>query len=141
MVIQRWQTVLLFIATVLMVVFMFVPMATFGEGELSVPVRPTHYPGYVVLNVVIALMLFISIFMYRNIKMQRRITIISILMIAVSAVTGGLYIYGPAGPSGAVEIVWTGGVLLLILACLFAIGAYRRIVADQKLLSSADRIR
>lgn len=141
MVIQRWQTVFLFIATILMVLFLILPFANVTADTEVAQLKPTHFIGYLTLNVVIAVMLFIAIFLYRNIKFQKKITLISIIMICVSAVTGGLTLYGPQAQWKVVEIIWLGGVTLLLLALLLALAAYRRIKADQKLLSDSSRIR
>lgn len=63
------------------------------------------------------------------------------LLMCCSAVCGGFLLYGPNAPKGAVELVWAGGILLLLGALVFAILAYRGIGKDQRTLSSYDRIR
>lgn len=141
MVIQRWQTVFLFIATVLVVIFMLVPFANVTGAEGITQLKPGHYTGYLILNVVIAVILFLSIFLYRNLRFQKKITLISMVMLAVSVVTGGFCLYGPQVPWTEVEIIWGGGIVLLIIALLLALAAYRRMSADQKLLSDSGRIR
>lgn len=141
MVIQRWQTVFLFIATALVVVFMLVPFANVSTDAGIAQLKPTHYTGYLILNVVIAVILFLAIFLYRNIRFQKKITLISMVMMAVSVVTGGFCLYGPQVPWKEVEIIWGGGIVLLIIAMLLALAAYRRMTADQKLLSDSGRIR
>lgn len=141
MVIQRWQTVFLFIAVVAMVLFIILPFANVTIDDQIFQVKPSHFIGYLTLNIVIALMLFISIFLYRNIRFQKKITLISIIMIAVSAVTGGLCLYGPQAKWNDVSLIWEGGILLLIISLILALMAYRRMTADQKLLSDSGRIR
>ena len=136
MVIQRWQTVFLFIASLLMVCFTISPFATVD----SVVLKPADYVGYLVLNCVIAALLMVAIFIYRNLKLQKRVVAISMVMIIVSIICGALYLYGPATPSGEVSLVMGWGIASLVLSLLFSFMAYRRISADKKLLDSADRL-
>lgn len=141
MVIQRWQTVFLFFATVLMVVFSLVPFATATMGNGSVELKPTDFPVYLILNILIALLLFIDIFLYRDLKRQRTVTLINIVLICASAVTGALIIYGPAQPAEVVDVQATANMLMLAGAFLFSIFALRGINKDRKTLSSYDRLR
>lgn len=141
MVIQRWQSVLLLIAAICMALFCFTPFASFNDpasaDSLSVA-SPSDFIVFLVLNLTISAMLFISIFMFRNLKRQLTVTLLSILLMAVSAVTGIFIVYGRLD-GGRIEI-W-GGALLLVLALVAALWAYRRIVRDRRLLASMDRIR
>lgn len=139
MVIQRLQSLYLFIGAVLMVVFLFIPMATTDASAEAI--RPKDFPVYMILNVVIALIMFIAIFMYKNPKKQKMVAMMSILLIAASAVTGGLLLFGPNAPQGIVKIEWFGGVMLLMITLALVIAARRGITRDIKLLSSYDRIR
>lgn len=141
MVIQRWQTVFLFVATILMVIFSITPMANVALDAEVAALRPSDYPVYLTLNLLIAVLLFIAIFLYRNLRRQRTVTLVSMVLMAASAVAGGMTLFGPAAPKGAVELVWAGGILLLIAALVFALFAYRGIGKDQRTLSSYDRIR
>lgn len=122
-----------------MVVFLFIPMATTDASAEAI--RPKDFPVYMILNVVIALIMFIAIFMYKNPKKQKMVAMMSILLIAASAVTGGLLLFGPNAPQGIVKIEWFGGVMLLMITLALVIAARRGITRDIKLLSSYDRIR
>lgn len=141
MVIQRWQTVFLFIATMLMALFTFMPFASATIDAQIVDLHPKDFPVYLILNLLIAILLFLAIFMYRNLKLQKKVTLLSMVLMLCSAVTGGFLLYGPNAPEGAVKLVWAGGILLLIGALVFAVLAYRGIGKDQRTLSSYDRIR
>ena len=68
MVIQRWQTLLLLIAVALMCVFCLTPFATIPETE-NLAAAPTQLfvkdaPVFMILNVTIALLLFLAILSY-----------------------------------------------------------------------------
>ncbi|MDE6198573.1 MAG: DUF4293 domain-containing protein [Muribaculaceae bacterium] len=129
------------IATVLMALFAFLPFASVAVGPLAADLCPKDFPVYLILNLLIAILLFIAIFMYKNLKLQKKVTLLSMVLICCSAVTGGFLLYGPNAPKGVVALEWGGGVLLLIGALVFALLAYRGIGKDQRTLSSYDRIR
>lgn len=139
--IQRWQSVWLLCATVLMVIFCFSPMffipgATEAEGRF---LNPVDMPVFLTVTSVIALLLFLSIFLYRNTRQQKRLTIVSMLLIVVCCVTEG-FVYFGWGTIKA-EMEWQGSIFLLLGALLFAMMAYRGITHDEKLLKAADRLR
>lgn len=141
MVLQRWQTVFLFLGAVCMVLFTFMPFASVNIDAQVAQLHPKDYPVYLVLNLLTAVILLIAIFKYRNLKQQKKVTLLSILLICCSAVTGGFLLFGPNAPQSAVELVWAGGILLLVAALICALAAYRGISKDQRTLSSYDRIR
>ncbi len=141
MVIQRWQSVLLLVAAVAMALFTFLPFATvesLASAQSAITVAPCDFAVYFVLNITISLLLFIAIFLYKNIRRQMTVTLLSLMLIAVSAVTGLFIVFGHLKDA---SLVLGGGVLLLIVALVAALWGYRRIKADHKLLTSMDRIR
>lgn len=133
MVIQRWQSLYLLIASIFMGLFCYMPMVSVENGELSV----YHYPVYLTLNMLITLLLIISIFLYKNLARQKTIVKICMMLNVSSIIAGALILYN----------IWTdvvdcNGALLLVVATLgITLGAYRYIVADERLLKSYDRIR
>ena len=56
MVIQRWQTVFLFIATVLMALFTFMPFASATVDSQVANLHPKDFPVYLILNLLIAVL-------------------------------------------------------------------------------------
>lgn len=143
MVIQRWQTLWLLVAVVLVAVFCFVPMALVTSDALNPDsatfLNPIDVPVLLVVNGVTALLLFIAIFMYRNTRRQKVVTLVSMLMLVVAMVTEALILFGWNGVESRVE--WLGSIFLLLGALAFAALAYRGIVHDERLLRSADRLR
>lgn len=140
MVIQRWQSVLLLIAVVLMCIFCATPYATVKAVEAT---EQTHVfvsdaPVFLVLNIAIAALLFLAIFLFKNLKLQMRVTLISIVLIAASMVTCGIMLYTNM-PDAA--LIWTGGVLLLVGALVCALFGLRFMRKDHNLLRSYDRLR
>ncbi|MDE6269437.1 MAG: DUF4293 domain-containing protein [Muribaculaceae bacterium] len=137
--IQRIQTLFLLIAVALVGVFCFTPFAqaTAEDGSVShVFVKDT--PVLLVVNICIAVLLFLNIFMYRNLRRQMKLTLVSMLLLAGSAVACGMVV--TVGMPDA-SLLWTGGVLLLLLALVMAVFAYRGMSRDKRKLASLDRIR
>ena len=139
MVIQRWQTVLLLVAAVMMCIFCTTPYAV-NSVEQSLPseIFVKDSVVYLIVNIVIAALLFLSIFLFKNLQLQIRVTLISIVLIAASMVTGMFLLFYTMPDA---EIIWTGGVLLLVGALIAAIWARERMKKDLKLLRSYDRLR
>lgn len=143
MVIQRWQSVWLLIATILVVVFCCIPMACITSAPTDTSsittMSPADLPVFLVLNIVIALLLFLAIFLFKNIRRQKTVTMVSMLLIVVSMVTEALLFYNWTSLEGEIEMF--GSVFLLLGALVFALLAWRGIRHDERLLRSADRIR
>ncbi|MDE6157280.1 MAG: DUF4293 domain-containing protein [Muribaculaceae bacterium] len=141
MVIQRWQSLLLLIAVVLMCIFCATPYAQISAADATA--EPTgifvyEAPVFLIINIVIAIVLFLAIFMYKNLKRQMTVTLISIVLICASMATCGFILYSTMPDA---ELIWTGGVLLLVIALVCALAAYRFMGKDRKLLRSYDRLR
>lgn len=141
MVIQRIQTLFLLLAVGFMALFCLTPFATLDAVEAADSVTPVFVkdaPVYMILNIVIAVLLFLSIFMFKNLKRQMTITLASMVLICASIVSFGFVLY--VGMPDA-HIIWTGGAVLLVCALVCALLAYRGMKKDKRLLSSYDRLR
>lgn len=138
MVIQRIQSLYLLAAAVMMGFFCNSSLATVRAEEAVAEIRPVDYPVFLVINILIAVLLFIAIFLFKNTRRQKTVTLLSMVLIAVSAVTGGFILYGGTAVEG---IELSGSIVLLVCALIMALGAYRGIRRDEKLLHDSDRIR
>lgn len=85
MVIQRIQTLWLFIALVFMAVIGFRPIASFESTDIFL----TDAPVLLVIDILVAALLIISIFTYKNLRLQKKITMLSVIMMAALATGGG----------------------------------------------------
>lgn len=138
MMIQRMQSLYLLAAAIMMGFFCNSTIGTYQAEEAISQIRPLDYPVFLIVNIVIAVLLFIAIFLYKNTRRQKTVTLVSMLLIAASSASGGFIIY--SGHEGA-AIELTGGLILLIGALILTLGAYRGIRHDEKLLRDSDRIR
>lgn len=142
MVIQRWQSVWLLFAAILVAIFCFVPVAMVSGPSVELAAANMTMADFPVLAIVtglVALLLFIAIFLYKNTRRQKTVTLLSMLLICVVAVVTMILTFSGRDEATRVEI--GGSVLLLIGALVFAAMAYRGIRHDEKLLRAADRLR
>lgn len=145
MMIQRWQSVWLLLAAILTGFFCFIPMATIAGGETAAdpgsftPIYPSQMQVFFCVNLLVTLLLFLAIFLFKNTRLQKSITLISMLLILCSLATEALMLFGWNSAEG--QISWTGSVFLLIGGFVLAAFAYRGICKDERLLRAADRIR
>lgn len=156
MVIQRWQSVLLLIAAVMMACFTFLSLGqvqlpeytcdftTLGfeiEGQ-STDGAPSGFVMHTwwlfIVSIVSALIPLINIFCYRNLRLQKMVCLIEILFIL--AAVGCACITGYQSFEGA-EISWSSLIIAPVLAFVADVLAYNRICADDRKLKSADRLR
>lgn len=139
--IQRIQTLMLLIAAILVGIFCFTPFASMVDdsaAQSATLVAAKDVPALLVLNLVIAALLIINIFMYKKLRQQKRMTIMSVVLICASIVTSGFIIFGKL--ENATPVLF-GGVVLLIAALVFALLAYRGMSKDHETLRSMDRLR
>lgn len=156
MVIQRWQSVLLLIAAVMMGIFTF-----FSLGQIQTPEYTLNFTtlgfciegeatngaesGFIAhtwILFIIALMSciipLINIFLFKNLPLQKKLCIIEILFIVVVAATGCYYGYCTISNG---NISWSSLIIAPLIAFVATVMAYGRISSDQRKLLYADRIR
>lgn len=145
MVIQRWQSVWLLIASICVAIFCFLPMACLSfdgeapDGNSATFISPSDNTVVFIVGIVVTLLLLINIFSFKDTRRQKRMTIISIILIAVLACCSCMMVYTSQTEGGRIE--WLGSILLLLGAVIFSLLAYRGIRHDEKLLRAADRLR
>ena len=143
MVIQRIPSLFLLVAAVLLTVFIFaVPVASVPDAldanSLSA-VYVTDVTELLVINAIVAALLLVCIFLFKNLKMQIKATLLTILLLVVSMATGA-FILSSKMPEGT-EVAWAGSAIITVLALIFALAAWSRMRRDQRTLRSLDRLR
>ncbi len=156
MVIQRWQSVLLLITAVMMACFTFMSLGqvqcefvtldftTIGfnvEGETPEGMEPGYFvrtwPLFVI-SVLSFILPLINIFLYRNLRKQKTVCLVELLIIFTVCCSAAAYGYF-AVPDYFVS--WSSAVVAPLIAFVADLLAYRLICRDQRALRSADRIR
>lgn len=135
MVIQRWQSVLLLISAIFVALAGILPYATTAEGA---DVCAVQTPVLLCVDILVALLLLIDIFLYRNLRYQMKVTRLALGLIVVLGAT--IAAYTCAAFEGA-AIAVTGGIVMPVLALISTFIALRLMRRDYRLLRSADRLR
>ena len=157
MVIQRWQSVMLLIAGVMMGIFSFCSLGqiqtadyTFNvtalgiarEGIATAEGEATGISTIVlfVVSLLSAILPLIDIFCFRNMPLQKKVALVSGLFSAVAGVIAALTASGFASDFSA-TVGWSTFVCAPAIALIADIMAFRLISSDQKKLRAADRLR
>ena len=135
MVIQRWQSVLLLISAIFVALAGILPYAVTANG---VDVCAVQTPVLLCVDILVALLLLIDIFLYRNLRYQMKVTRLALGLIVV--LEAAIAAYACAGLEGA-TISILGGIVMPVLALISAFVALRLMLRDYRLLRSADRLR
>lgn len=135
MVIQRWQSVFLLLSAIMMGIMAFVPFAVTESGGIY----PIDYPFLMVLNLLVAVLLLINIFLYKNLQFQIKLSTINSLLILGSICCSAILTYMPGNDEARFSTSWW--FVLPVLAYFLTRLARNRMLADKRLLSAADRLR
>lgn len=135
MVIQRWQSVLLLISAIFVALTGILPYAVTANG---VDVCAVQTPVLLCVDILVALLLLIDIFLYRNLRYQMKVTRLALGLIVV--LEAAIAAYTCAGLEGA-TISIIGGIVMPVLALISSFVALRLMHRDYRLLRSADRLR
>ena len=135
MVIQRWQSVLLLISAIFVALAGLLPYAVTANG---VDVCAVQTPVLLCVDILVALLLLIDIFLYRNLRYQMKVTRLALGLIVV--LEAAIAAYTCAGLEGA-TISIIGGIVMPVLALISSFVALRLMHRDYRLLRSADRLR
>lgn len=157
MVIQRWQSVLLLVAAVMMGCFTFCSLGqvqttdftfdftSFGfsyegiptDGAPSGTFLSTWY--FFILSITTMIIFLIDIFLFRNLTFQKKVCLVGILLTIASAATG--WCLGFNAIEGG-ETQWSTVMYVApVISVVAAIMAYFRMNSDRRKLLAADRIR
>lgn len=149
MVIQRIQSVYLLIAVILMVVFAFVPALTFVLADKTVLYGALETgragnlhinPLLITLIILISLLAFIDIFLYKNLQRQMTVCFVDIIIGLAMLVAIGIQAFVVGNREGW-TVSWQWYVLLPVLSIIFLMMAHKAMSRDKKKLLDADRLR
>jgi len=145
MVLQRWQTVFLLLSAIAMAVFTFMPVMGLvtDNGNITLSAMGCAEGGVsslvlLVMDCLVVLLSLVTIFKYRDLKLQQRLCKVIIMLLIVIIVDIAVMWLMQRGQAIAVLTPW---VALPFVALFFTIWASGRIKADRKLLSDSERIR
>ena len=156
MVIQRWQSVLLLVASIMMACFTFSSLGQVQTQDYSLSfttlgftyegISANYAPGsyflstvyLFILSLTTSVLILLDIFLFKNLRLQKQVCLISILfIIASAAVAAGI---GYTSVEGY-YVSWSSMALcplLAVIACIYAFSCMRR---DERRLKAVDRLR
>lgn len=136
MVIQRWQSALLLIASILLGISIFSPVAE--VVSVDGPFLFTAVDSILCLTIgaLSAIIPLLAIFMYKNLQQQVKIVLISVILsvayLSTSYISAAMF---------SDSVTFKFGGLYTIIAIVMEIIAISLIKSDDKKLKSYDRIR
>lgn len=149
---QRIQTIYLFISTIVITLILFVPFFEFNSGgyvfdadsidvvSQNVVSRAVNTIPIAILVLLCALITFVSIFLYKKRGLQMRLTVFSIILLLGVYVLIAFYRFLIIDFS-IVSTTYSYGLIIPLIAAILNYMANRRIKKDDDLVKSVDRIR
>lgn len=151
--IQRVQSIWLFLAGLTLFLLLILPIITKHNytGDFSLQVGGIYQKGAKVTQkiesysalfgetILIGAICVANIFFFRNRTLQKRITLLAILLIIQLAVWIAFYV--TKFPGGMDGTTFGAGAYLPLPAIIFCALAFRGIRKDEQLIRSADRLR
>ena len=140
MVIQRWQSVYLLLGVIAMILVCIRPfgVVTNAEGIIVSELTSITYPVLLTLNILTGVLLLIDIFLYKNIKFQRMIAAVCILLMIGSIASTAVIL---TTVDDMWQVTWFGTPIGMACALICTLLARHRMAQDEKLLKSYDRLR
>ena len=140
--IQRIQTLWLFLSAACAALFIFLPVyrGVFLNGTwqaVSISENLFLLSGATISGCIS----FITIFLFKNRKSQKRLIILNLLLTIGIFVAQYFLIEIFKKNIGIIQGDWQMTAILPLFIVVFHVFAYKGVVADEKLLSSADRMR
>ena len=132
-----------------MVVFAFFPALTFQLGDREFvygaleagKVGVTHIdPLMLMLVILISLLAFIDIFLYKNLQRQMTVCFVDIIIGLAMLVAIGIQAYVIGNREGVI-VNWQYYLAMPVLAIIFLMLAHHAMSKDKKTLRDADRLR
>jgi hypothetical protein len=151
--IQRIQSIWLFLAAVIILCLLIAPIITvvnqntayvlYGSGvkefKKGVEIASTINTPLFVSAILAGIISLVNIFNFRNRTLQKRIALINIAIIA--GLSFWLFYLAKQIPGGIENAEFNAGLFLPIGNIIFTILAIRSIGKDEKLIRSAERLR
>lgn len=154
--IQRWQSLLLLVAAVMMGCFTFMSLGqvqlpnysldftTLGFSVVgkSTDGAPTGFIlrtwAFFIVSLMSVIIPAVNIFLYNNLKLQKTLCLVELLFILTACGVGCIYGYNQFEDA---NVSWSSLIIAPVLAFIADWLAWKRIRHDERLLRSADRLR
>ncbi len=145
--IQRIQTVFLFLSAVLSGVLFFVPMALFKIGDeivklsvLNFETRPNVLP-LLILAILMLIVPIVTIFLFRKRELQLKLSSLNVFLNAVFCGLIFLFYVDKMQEMLSVDALYAFGTYVPLINMVLSVLAMRWIRKDIELIKSVDRLR
>lgn len=120
--------------------FNFTALGFSPEGEATGAPRPEFVSTWYLfaVSVVSAALSLIAIFTFRNLKLQKRLCLLTVLMIVCVIMTAAILGYNSFDGG---EISWSSWICAPFISLIAVIMAWQRISADQRKIRESERLR
>jgi|WetSurMetagenome_2_1015567.scaffolds.fasta_scaffold228984_1 hypothetical protein len=141
--IQRIQSVYLFIAAALLVVTMFFPVAAYGDVQINLLDHdvPFHPYGLLLVAGAAAIISLVNIFMFKNRTLQLRLCAVNIVVITLYYLTYIVYGLLAKTVGGHLRFIISIGTVLPAISLILMFMAFHGIKRDDDKVKAADRLR
>ncbi len=136
--IQRIQSIYLSLAAIAGVVFIFLPFGNINKEGKMIALNALMNPIFCISIITISAFALISIFLFKNRKLQMRFVLLNILLSSLLLL---VFIYGIYNHIQQDQLSPSFGVVLPLFMLLFNFLAYKGIQHDELLVKSMDRLR
>lgn len=135
--IQRIQTIYLFLAALAAVAFLFIPFGSVVQQGNTILLKASMDPIFDVIVGVVITIAIIAIFLFKNRKNQALLVLLNIILTIgfVAFEAFGAYKYQKE------DFHFSVGFILPVFVLIFNFLAYKSIKADDALVKSMDRLR
>ena len=154
--IQRIQSIWLFLATLVLILMMFLPLVTkvvdgsewiiytsgshhILTGKSGTGLRAEVFLPLLITNIVLIILCFVNIFFFKRRTLQKRLAVFTIL--AIIGFAFWCSVYAKELPGGIEGASFGVGAYLPAVAILFIVLAIFGINKDERLIRSAERLR
>ena len=151
--IQRVQSIWLFLASLTLFMLLILPVVTkmsngtefwilvsgLYQKATTGTIKVQSFLPLLISTVIVAILTFSNIFNYRNRTLQKRIC--NVVIILTVGLSFWIYIMAQKIPGGLEGAGYNAGAFMPILAIIFCFLATRGIKKDEQLIKSADRLR
>ena len=131
--IQRIQTIFLFLAALAMALLFFMPYVEVANDDYFV----REYPIQTVFTIIVVVGLIVNIFLFKNRSLQLRITRVLLLFVLAFIAYAVYQIF----QIDFQNLEFEPGALLPVFSGYFTARAANKIRADEELVRSVDRLR
>lgn len=145
--IQRIQSIFLLLAAVANFSLFGLPFASTQTDVMKNEIFADQvfnlqdHVGLLIFFSLAGLLALVAIFLFRNRRLQMRITIFSVVALIIGIAFGIIYFLNNSGGLENVEVYDQAGAYVPLAGLIFGLLAYRFINKDEKLVKSMDRLR